>query len=57
MAREFDKKELEREEYIQHHSSTRVLSQRISELEIENEKLKEKVADLKDIIRELKDKE
>ncbi len=56
MAREFDKKENEREEYIQHHSSTRHLNIRIAELEAENEKLREQVANLKDILREKNDR-
>lgn len=56
MAREFDRKESEREEYIQHHSSTRSLNIRIAELEAENEKLKEQVRNLKDILREVQDK-
>jgi predicted RNase H-like nuclease (RuvC/YqgF family) len=56
MARDFDKKESEREEYIQHHSSTRHLNIRIAELESENADLKEQVADLKNKLEWLKKK-
>ena len=56
MTRDFDRKEAEREKYLQDHSSTRFLTSKVAELEAENAKLKEQIADLKSTIRELKDK-
>ena len=46
MSREFDRKETERQQYIQDHSSTKHLKERIVELETENEKLKKKIEKL-----------
>ena len=48
MARDFDRKEAERERYIQDHSSTKYLRERVAELEAENEKLKKKIEKLED---------
>lgn len=55
MTRDFDRKESEREQYLQDHSSTRHLKMEVEELRKENEKLKKQVAKLKDIVRELED--
>lgn len=56
MTREFDRKDSEREQYLQDHSSTRHLKVEIEELKKENEKLKKQIAKLKDIVKELEDK-
>lgn len=53
MTRDFDRKEFERDQYLQDHSSTRHLKIEIEELKKENEKLKKQVAKLKDIVKEL----
>lgn len=47
MTRQFDHKEIEREQYIQDHSSTKNLKEEIKELKKENVKLKKKVKKLK----------
>jgi hypothetical protein len=47
MTRQFDRKELERERYIEDHSSTNHLKEENQVLKHENEKLKDKVARLK----------
>lgn len=46
MTRDFDRKETERQQYIQDHSSTRNLKEEIRELKEENEKLKKKIEKL-----------
>ena len=46
MTRDFERKETERQQYNQDHSSTKYLKERISELEKENEKLKKKIEKL-----------
>jgi hypothetical protein len=53
MSRDFDRKEIEREQYIQDHSSTNLLKEENANLRIENEKLKEQVKALK---KQLKNK-
>ena len=46
MTRDFNRKEAERQQYSDDHSSTKYLKERITELEIENEKLKKKIEKL-----------
>jgi ubiquinone biosynthesis protein UbiJ len=46
MTRDFDRKETERQQYIQDHTSTKYLKERIAELEKENDKLKKKIEKL-----------
>jgi ubiquinone biosynthesis protein UbiJ len=48
MSREFDRNETERQQYIQDHSSTKHLKERITELESEVERLKKKIEKLED---------
>lgn len=43
MTRDFDRKEIERQEYLQDHSSTKFLKEEIKELKKENSNLKKKV--------------
>lgn len=54
MTRDFDRKESEREQYLQDQESTRHLKIEIEELKKENEKLKKQITKLKDIIKDKK---
>jgi len=47
MTRDFDRKESERQQYIQDHSSTKHLKEEIESLKKENEKLKKQIVKLK----------
>lgn len=46
MTRDFDRKEAERQSYLQDHSSNRYLKEEVDSLRRENEKLKRKVEKL-----------
>ncbi len=57
MTRDFDRKESERQQYIQDHSSTKHLKEEIESLKKENEKLKKQLKKYKEKEREEKEYE
>lgn len=57
MTRGFDKKEAERQQYLQDHSSTKHLKEEIESLKKENEKLKKQLKKYKEKEREEKEYE
>jgi cell division protein FtsB len=56
MTRKFDRKEKERNDYIQEHAAKRTYSAELNALREENEKLQAKVAKLEKKIKDLKSK-